>query len=193
LVQPVSQCADPSDPSACVYLNQIQTIQLAGYAFTPPAFPDDNHALLFEVAQIHSIFTGCQPYVDFSSVPGNDPITWGGSGIGGPVSPPVGFGQPSEFLTLNHVLLGSPSANYDDGVGPWPQSTTLTQLFDAIILGLPGSPYSFSFSAPTGGPSGVQWYPDFPGCDAAGDPSVPGAQFGIAMIDAVFTIYQAVP
>jgi prepilin-type N-terminal cleavage/methylation domain-containing protein len=194
-VQPASQCTDPSDPTSCVYINQIQTIELIGYTFAPPTVPDVDHELLFEIDEVQGIFAGCQPYVSFSNIPGGGAIPWGGTGVGGPANPLIGYGQPSQFLTVNHIVQGSPTTNsYNDAVAPWAQGTNLAQLYGAILLGLSGTPYFFTYSAGVvGGPDGIGWYPDFPGCDAAADPNFPGAQYGIVTVDVVFQIFQAAP
>jgi hypothetical protein len=70
----------------------------------------------------------------------------------------------------------------------------LLDVLQAVANGRIGSAYSFTFSssADTAGQF-VQWYPDFPGCDASGDQNNSGNVYGIATLELVFEIYQAVP
>ena len=194
-VLPNTECSNPNDPGSCSYVNSIQAIELTDYQFAPLTAPiDAGHELLFEIDAVQSIFEGCLPYSVFASIPGNDPIPWGGSGIGAPVNLPIGFGQPSQYLTLNHVLLAPNGVNEFNDIGPWTQGTTLAGFFDAVALQLPGSSYTFTFfSGAANSASGIQWYPDFPGCDVAADPLNPGGQYGFVTAQLLFQIYQASP
>jgi prepilin-type N-terminal cleavage/methylation domain-containing protein len=193
-VLPATQCSDPNDPGTCAYTNAIGTVQLTGYQFVPPVPPvDAGHELLIQITQVPSIFSACLPYAVVATIPGNDPIPWGGNGVGGSVNPPIGFGQPSLYLSLNHVFAGENAVNSFNDNGPWTQGTTLAEFYNAIAFALPGFAYSFTFSSSAATGAGIQWYPDFPACDVAGDPVFPGVQYGFVTAELLFEIYQASP
>jgi prepilin-type N-terminal cleavage/methylation domain-containing protein len=193
-VLPDSQCSDPNNEDSCSYVNTIRTIQLTEYQFAPPVPPVDvDHELLFQIDQVQNIFDACLPFAVVATVPGNDQIPWGGIGAGAAPNSPIGFGQPSLYLTVNHVFVADGIATFNDA-GPWSQGTTLAELFEAIALRSPGSEYSFTFSSSNANSTAsVQWYPDFPACDVAGDPVFPGVQYGYVTVQLVFEIYQAMP
>ncbi|MBV8726321.1 MAG: hypothetical protein JO233_00935 [Candidatus Eremiobacteraeota bacterium] len=182
---------------SCVYVDAIAQILLEpGYGFQPPVLArDSDHELLFNVLKIISVVNQCQPYSYFASIPAGTPIQWGGFSIGAPINTAVGFGNPSAFSTTNHVLIGtSSSGGFIEPNLTWGPSTTLEGLFGAVARGNVGLPYAFTFSS-TDDVIGsyVDWYPDFPGCDAAGDSNSEQGQYGIASIELTFEIYQAQP
>jgi prepilin-type N-terminal cleavage/methylation domain-containing protein len=193
-VVPDSQCTD--NGQTCYYVDSISAIWLyEPYVFQPPLPPaDSGHELLFKIDAISGVTSECLPYSTFQTVPGSNPITWGGSTIGAPVNAPIGFGQPSNYLSLNHVILTTiaGASNFNDSGQPWQQGTTLAQLYAAVALQNVGSPSTFSYSSSsaTAG-SIILWYPDFAGCDVAADPASPGVEFGISGVQLLFEIYQA--
>ncbi len=195
-VLPDTSCL--ADGSQCFYSDSIRQIVLEpAYGFRPlTAAVDGAHELLFEVEKVISVYNQCQPYSYFAGVPAGDSIQWGGSGIGSPMTAAFGWGQPSIYSTVNHVLMGGPlqSGSLIEGNQSWTSGTTLRNLFDAVASGQIGQAYRFSFSSSADTPdSYVQWYPDFAGCDAAGDSNRPGIEYGISGVELVFQIYQAVP
>jgi hypothetical protein len=197
-VIPGTQCGVVDGEESCYYTNSISAISLyQPYLLQPSAAPEDSaHELLFEIDMISGVTSECLPYLEFQSIPAPDPVPWNGASIGAPVNAPLGFGQPSVFLTLNHVLQASPNgmANFNDALQPWQQGTTLAELYSAVALGNVGAPYTFTYSS-TSATSGstVQWYPDFAGCDVAADPGTPGVEYGISGVQILFQIYQATP
>jgi len=181
----------------CVYVDSIKQILLQPpFGFQPPTSAIDSaHELLFNVLKISSVVRQCQPYSYFSGVPAGNSIQWGGDGTGSPSDAAIGWGEPATYSTANHLIIAtSLSGGFIEPSPVWDQSTTLLGLFETVATGGISSAYSFTFwsSSDTAG-NYVQWYPDFPGCDAAGDPNSPGAEYGIATIQLVFEIYQAIP
>jgi hypothetical protein len=114
-------------------------------------------------------------------------------GTGGPADPPLGFGEPSQYITLNHVSSGMPNAATFDAINPWPLSTTLPQMFEAVANHNVGDVQMFTFSAASiTVPDEIVWFPDFPGCDVSGEAYAP-AQYGVVQVELVFEIFQARP
>ncbi|MDP9025687.1 MAG: hypothetical protein M3N13_09980, partial [Candidatus Eremiobacteraeota bacterium] len=108
-VLPDTSC--PSVNNGCVYIDSIAQILLEpAYGFQPPVPAiDSDHELLFKILKIVGVIDQCRPYSYFDSVPGGDPIQWGGSGIGAPTDAVNGFGQPSIYSTINHLSVGTTS------------------------------------------------------------------------------------
>jgi type II secretory pathway pseudopilin PulG len=206
IVDPVSQtfskyvfpddgCGDPN--IGCVYVDSIKQILLQPpYGFQPPVSATDSaHELLFKVLKISGVVRQCQPYSYFSGVPAGNSIQWGGDGTGAPADAAVGWGKPATFATINHLITAtSASGGFIEPSQTWDQGTNLLSLFETVASGGVSSPYSFTFWSSADTPEKyIQWYPDFPGCDAAGDPNSLGAEYGIASVALVLEIYQAVP
>ena len=195
-VVPDTRCEIRDGVDSCSYIDSIRLLTLApGYAFKPPvATIDPAHEILIKIDRIGGIFTECQPFSFVGSIPGGDPIPWGGNGIGTPADASDGFGEPSVYLTLNHVIAtwtsGGGGFNVDH---TWQQGTTLPQLYDSVAFGKIGAAYSFTYSDVVSASPYLQWYPDFPGCDVGGDPTNAGLEFGNAGLSLVFEIFQAVP
>jgi prepilin-type N-terminal cleavage/methylation domain-containing protein len=190
-VAPTVAC-DLADSQACQYVDVIQSIALGApytlQAATPPS--DAAHELLFKIDKITTVLNECLPFpVIAASTPVNRPIVWPESGIGAPVDAPVGFGEPSIYLTENHVIAG-PGAIFQPTL--WSHSTTLSELWNAMARHLISPAYMFTFSS-AGGSNDIQWFPDFPGCDAVGDPNVQANQFGNVTVVFDFEVYQATP
>jgi prepilin-type N-terminal cleavage/methylation domain-containing protein len=182
----------------CLYIDSVNAVSLyPPYTLQPPMPPTDgDHELLFEIDEISSVSSECLPYAAFQMMPAANPIPWSGDTIGAPVNAPVGFGQPSVFLALNHVMQSTRTgeANFNDLGQPWQQGTTLAGLYMAVSGRSIGSPYVFTYSSSSATPgSTIQWYADFAGCDVAADPDSPGIEYGIAGVQLLFTIYQARP
>ncbi|MDB5028880.1 MAG: hypothetical protein JWO66_2569 [Candidatus Eremiobacteraeota bacterium] len=182
--------------SECHYINAIQQIYL-GYAYgiQPPAPAlDSAHELLFRINSITSAQNECQSFSYIETLPVG-PINWGGYVIGGPVAPPPGLGTPSIFNSVNHVVPGpSPMGFFTEPTIVWTQPTTLSAMMTALANRLIGEPFDFTYSSgDLSNATNIQWYPDFPGCDAAGDPNSSGNEYGIAGVQLVFEIYQADP
>ena len=108
---------------------------------------------------------------------------------------PIGFGEPSIYAHEKLIGVGPPDVGTSD-------DTATSKNVDASLLGLintiaernVGSDYRFNYFAKTA-QSGVHvnWFPDFPGCDAVGDPNVPDPQYGYSAVTLEFEIYQQVP
>jgi prepilin-type N-terminal cleavage/methylation domain-containing protein len=181
----------------CVYIDSIKQILLQPpFGFQPPVLATDSaHELLFNVLKISSVTRQCQPYSYFSGVPAGNSIQWGGDGTGAPSDAAVGWGKPPTYATENHLIVTtSLSGGFIEPNVIWDQSTTLLSLFETVANGGVSSAYSFTFwSSDDKFGKYIQWYPDFPGCDVAGDPNNLGAEYGIATVELVFEIYQAVP
>ncbi|MEA2784133.1 MAG: hypothetical protein QOF71_237, partial [Candidatus Eremiobacteraeota bacterium] len=190
-VLPNSQCV----PDVCWYVDSVKQVILEPtYAVAPPVPPrTQEHELLFMIRAIHGVTAECQPFSAFASTPGNDQIQWGGSVIGGPAISPLGLGEPSQFLTVNHFLLGSTATgSLLESAGPWGPGTTLEEVRQAVANRVIGSPFTPTYSsADATDTTYVQWYPDFPGCDVAGDPSTAGPLYGISGVELTFEVYQA--
>ncbi|HEV2738089.1 MAG TPA: hypothetical protein VGU66_05870 [Candidatus Elarobacter sp.] len=194
-VFPDTSCAVNSGP--CVYSDSIAQIELTPPYGFQPSIPagDGAHELLFRVDEIIAVWNQCQPYSYFAGVPAGDSIQWGGFAISSPLTTSLGWGQPSVYSTINHVLTDpSPGGGFIEANKLWTSGTTLNDLFESVASEQIGSAYTFSFSSSADTPDKyVQWYPDFAGCDAAGNVNNPGVEFGISGVELVFEIYQAVP
>ena len=159
---------------------------------TPPINPA--HELLFRIDAIANVFAGCLPFASFGSMPPDRPIDWTLNKTGGPVNPPLGFGQPATYIQLNHMSFGPTGGTVNDEPQTWTQGTTAQQMFEAVATGLVGSPWAFTFSSPDFPPNTtIGWFPDFPGCDAAGDPAYPSSEYGTVQVLLVFEVFQAAP
>ncbi len=195
-VLPNVQCGDGSLGEGCWYIDSIRQIILEPAFSVSPTVPPQgpNHELLVRIDAITGVTTECQPFSAFASMSGADTIQWGsGSVIGGPVAVPLGFGDPVTYSTVNHFSVsGSPNGSFTEPDNSWTSGSTLQNLYDAVasrVIGLP-SIATYSSSEATNS-SYVQWYPDFPGCDVAGDPSIPGHQYGISGAVLQFEVFQA--
>ncbi len=187
-VEPATSC-DASQPPNCVYVDQIDGIQLSPpYIIQPPVAPTDaDHELLFELDGITAAGQGCLPYIDFVNTPASALIVWPSNVIGLPIPFQVGVGDPSKFLTRNQVVQnpGTVTAQI-----PWSAPTTLTAAYNAVQNGEIGAAQVFTYSGDV--PAGpLQWYADFPGCDASGDPNASASEYGLASLSIEFKIYQA--
>jgi hypothetical protein len=195
-VVPDDNCSTDGQAS-CNYIDSIKQIFLEpGYPIQPPVPPvDSSHELLIRIDSIVGALKTCLPYAAFATVPIGTQIPWGsGDGTGGPVDPPTGFGAPAVYTIDNHII-GNFVPSGVLGLGPsWDQATTLSELFASVATRNVGQPFSFAYYA---GDAGSQAYlllqPDFPGCDAAGDPNHVGVEYGDAAILLLLEIYQAVP
>jgi prepilin-type N-terminal cleavage/methylation domain-containing protein len=183
---------DPGDPQTCRYVDAIQAIQLGPpyvlQTVTPPS--DSDHELLFKINQITGILNGCLSYVVIANTPGNMPIVWPASGTGAPVDAPVGFGEPSLYLTENHVISGL-GATLNQLLS-WTQSATFVEMYEALVQHRIGNAETFTYYSANGS-NYVQWFPDFPACDTAGDATVTGNQYGMVTVYFTFEIFQATP
>ena len=193
-VMPGTVC---SSDDTCSYTNSISAIILdPPFNLQPPVSPVDTaHELLFEIDEITQVTSECLPYVEFKAIEPPTPILWNGGSIGAPANAPTGIGQPSEFLTLNHVFPALPdgAADFSDLGQPWSQGTTLAELYDSLASERIGAPSAFLYASQSLSPGAtIQWYPDFPGCDAAGDPEFESG-FGISGIQITFQVYQSRP
>lgn len=192
-VEPDSGCITTADGSeSCTYVDSIKDIYIGrGYGFRLPLpATDSSHELLFRIIGYHGLFSSCQPYSYFATIPTTTPIDWAGFGIGVPVDAPPGWGEPSVFGTVSHVVVGSqPGGFFYEPDNRWTMNTTFQSLFTAVARGDLSDPYNFTFSSDnsTAGQE-IVWYPDFPGCDVEGDR---GAEYGNIDLNMVFEIYQA--
>ncbi len=193
-VTPDSQCTSPGDSTTCEYIDSIHEISLSqGYDIIPPEPPKDAaHELLFRIESIAGATSACLPYSAIQTMPFG-PINWGGTNIGGPAQPPMGLGEPDTFSTQNRVIQQSaPVSGYLESSYVWQEPTTLQGLYSAVALGKVGSIYTFTYSSPEASSiTHTSWYPDFPGCDVAGDPNAPGQEYGIAGVNLQFEVFQA--
>ncbi len=184
-VVPATQCA--ADNSTCWYVDQVQEVQLFPPFVVQTAVPptDSAHELLFQVTKVSGMIDGCAPYSAFASVPGANPIEWPQIGTGAPSSAPIGFGEPSVFISRNQVVSTptAVSAEY-----PWLENTYVDELRSAIVEDAVGNIAQFTWSNPSA-QSSTQWYPDFPGCDSY-DPA-PTSQYGLLTVGVVFDVYQS--
>jgi hypothetical protein len=132
------------------------------------------------------------PYALFSTIPGSNPLPYTSTGLGEPADAPLGFGEPSVFVHQEFVALGPA------GVGTADDTTTsrnvgasLNQLIDAIGRHEVGPDYRFHyFSSDARVGATINWFPDFPGCDAVGDPGILDPQFGYSAVTLEFEVYQ---
>ncbi|MDQ6943741.1 MAG: hypothetical protein M3169_14675, partial [Candidatus Eremiobacteraeota bacterium] len=191
-VLPDYQC----DLNSCSYIDSIRQIVLdptyAVLAPVPPRSPDSE--LLFKINAIKSVTKECEPFSAFASISAFNSIPWSGSVIGGPSIAPLGLGEPSIYATVNHFTVGgTTTGSFLDSTDPW-SSTNLEDFSIAVAYRLIGSPSTSTYSSENATRNSyVQWYPDFPGCDAAGDPNSLGREFGISGAVLEFEIYQAEP
>ncbi len=190
-VAPEISC-DLVDPQDCHFVDAIQNIQLTDWAITPGSPPTNPpHELLFKIDEIHAVSNKCMNFALLSTFPTTAAIPWNGPGIGGPANGLIGLGQPSVYSTVNHVVAGATTFSEPFS---WPEKTVLPDLYNSVATGQIGDPYTFTYSgsdAITG--SSVHWYPDFPGCDTVVDSPSSGRQYGIAVVELVFEVYQAMP
>ncbi|MBV8582015.1 MAG: hypothetical protein JOZ86_15435 [Candidatus Eremiobacteraeota bacterium] len=191
-VLPAVQCEDTGNQNTCSYIDAIQDIELEpSFGFQIPADATSSaNELLFRIDEIRSVVNQCQPFSYFASIPGGNAIPWMGTSVGGPADPIPGLGAPNVFSNTNHVTIGG-SGIFRLPILPWQPPTTLAEIYDAVAQRRIGSEYSFTFSADEAlSQSQVQWYPDFPGCDAAD--LLGEGQFGIAGVALVFEVFQRV-
>lgn len=194
-VAPDTQCGIVNGTGDCWYIDAIRSIDLYPGFAVQPLFPpiDSAHELLLAIDLISGVDKQCLPFSSFSGTPAASGISWGGSSIGAPVNAPPGYGQPSLFMTENHILPSGTTGS-TGAKSPWPLTTTLSSMYAAVAFQLVGSPYSFTYSSTqVSAGSTLQWHPDFPGCDAAGDLNSPGVQYGFAGVNIVLEAYQANP
>ena len=118
------------------------------------------------------------------------PIPWIPHAVGAPVDAATGFGEPSLYMTENHVIPGS--GTLAGPVLPWQQGATFAALYDAVVSRKIGDAELFTYSAAPTDSNTTQWYADFPGCDAAGD-TVSGNKYGIVTVQLSFEVFQAEP
>ena len=193
-VIPNESCS--GDPPMCYYLDSINYIDLGiPYTLQPATLPtDSNHELLFQIDAIQSVTTACLPYSAFGTIPA-DQVRWSPAGIGGPVNPPPGFGEPSKYITMNRVSFGPTGGNPTTEPTTWPQQTTLLDMSESVATQRVGAVESFTYSVPNVSPTDfIGWFADFPGCDVAGNVGgSPSKQYGIAQVELVFEIFQATP
>jgi hypothetical protein len=148
--------------------------------------------LLFRIDAIPNVLEGCLPYSSFALQPANIPINWMTAGASGPVDPPLGFGKPSTYLKVNHVVLAGAPLTFDESA-PWTQGTTVYQMYEAVANREVGEPQTFTFSSPEiTMQDAIEWFPDFPGCDVSGG-SFPSAKYGIVQALISFEVFQAIP
>jgi hypothetical protein len=97
------------------------------------------------------------------------------------------------FSTINHVLPQLlVNGIYTEPDIIWQQPTSLSDVYAAVAFGRIGVPYSFTYSSSDSVVLPyIQWYPDFPGCEAA-DNSPVERKYGIAGVQLSFDIYQAI-
>lgn len=195
-VMPDSRCGNVAGVDTCWYIDSVKDRYLIpGFGFQiPNAAADGADALLFQIDMIRTVYNRCKPFSFFATVPVGTPIQWGGSGTGTPVDAVPGWGEPSIYLTVNHVIADpSPNGTFDISDQPWEARTTLAELYAAVALQSVGTPYVFTNNILVPSTSFVQWYPDFPGCDAAGDSNTPPVEYGVSGVELVFDIFQAAP
>ncbi len=192
-VIPNESCS--GDPPMCYYLDSINYIELGAPYIIQPAIlsADSNHELLFQIDAIQNVSTACLPYTAFANLPA-DQVRWGATGTGGPVDPPLGFGEPLQYITMNRVLLGPTGGNPSEPT-VWPEQTTALDMFEAVATNKVGPIESFTYSVPTiSQPDVIGWFPDFPGCDVAGNlGGMPSNQYGIVKVELVFEIFETTP
>lgn len=189
-VNPAKSCR--SDP--CSYIDSISSIELRpSYGFVAPIPPtDSSHELLFKIIRINSVTVGCQPYSSFAQVPGNIAIQWYPMTTGSVDQ--IGAGEPNVYTVINQITQQSSA-----GVGGFDEPSTyswrgrtVADMFAAVSLGRIGSPFEFTYSSPLAAIEPfTMWFPDFAGCDAAGDSSSSDPEFGVSGLELVFEVYQA--
>lgn len=184
------------DSNMCSYIDSIRQIILdPAYSVIPPVIPTPDRELLFRINAIRSVTMECEPFSEFASEPGINGIQWHGNIIGGPAVAPLGFGEPAVYATISHFSLGTvTTGSFIEPDNTWASATTLQDLYQTVASRLIGLPADFAYSAQNAAASSyVQWYPDFAGCDAAGDVNSVGRQYGIAGALLDFEVYQAEP
>jgi prepilin-type N-terminal cleavage/methylation domain-containing protein len=194
-VMPSTQCDQAIVSSSCVYVNSIQQITLTPYYFVPPVAPDTaQHAILFKIDSVHDVNYGCVPYESFVDVPPPNPLPYASTGVGGPNNPAAGFGNPSLYVRQNFVYVGEQGVgNEDDTATSRNVGSTLSNLVQTIARKETGTPYSFTYfteNAVAG--DFVNWFPDYPGCDAVGDPNISDPQFGYSSVTLIAEIFQRI-
>jgi hypothetical protein len=189
-VVPNSVCS--GDPPLCQYVDSIDHIEL-GPPFTlrPARLPtDSSRELLFRIDGIQSASIACLPFAAIANIPTSQ-VLWGPTGTGGPANPPLGFGEPSKYVALNHLSFG-PTGGAVNAPTVWPEQTTALDMYEAVASQRVGAVETFTYSATNISSSDViGWFPDFPGCDVVGDRPNLGAQYGIVQVELVFEIFQA--
>lgn len=194
-VLPDISCSVVDGNESCSYIDSVRRIFLTqGYGIKPDLPPvDSSNEILLQIDEVAAAENHCQPYSFFSTLPAENPINWGGYGIGSPATKVMGLGDPSLYFTSNHMMLTRLAKGEFDLTGQaWMQAYTFDDVFDAVSMRSLGAPYQFTFSAENAADSPlIAWYPDFAGCDASGDLTYPH-QYGIAAVALVFEIFQAV-
>jgi hypothetical protein len=195
-VLPDSTCTDTADGTVCSYLDSIKQISLGSPFEVQPKVPplDANHELLYRIDAVTSVGYFCESYPYFAVVQPPNAIQWPGIVIGGPADAPIGFGEPNLFFTKNILVGATTIGSFPNAANPWATSTSLMNIYEAVAQNRIGAASTFSYSSPDATTlSTVQWYPDFPGCDASGDPNAPAARYGSATVLLAFEVYQAIP
>ncbi|HTD36111.1 MAG TPA: hypothetical protein VK669_01260 [Candidatus Limnocylindrales bacterium] len=194
-VIPDVACGDSDGATNCWYINSIRQITLTPYTLSLLSAADtQERSLLFRITKIAGLTYGCLPYALFSGIPGGAPLPYLSTGIGAPVNIPIGFGQPSTYAHEKLIAVGPPGiGTSDDTATSKNVAASLLSLINAIAERNIGPDFRFSYFA-TNAQAGVNinWFPDFPGCDAVGDPNVPDPQFGYSAVTLEFEIYQRV-
>jgi len=192
LVVPNSVCGVSSAGPVCSYVDSIHAIQLGpGYSIatlTPPT--DSQHELLFRINRTGGIFEQCSTYDVIEGIVDGSQFFFPGSSVGAPQDGPLGFGQPSRFLTINHVFASPAEVRSFQEPTVWPMDTTLSDLFEAVAMRLVDNPYTFTYSSTSAISGDIQWDPDFPACDVSG---AFGTKYGMVTLELLFEIFQAVP
>ncbi|MEA2719590.1 MAG: hypothetical protein QOJ39_1454 [Candidatus Eremiobacteraeota bacterium] len=196
-VVPDFACGDAGDGPTCWYIDSIKEVVLYhDFWFLPPVAPTTPaNELLFQIDEIRGLTYGCEPYSYFAQIPVFSGIPWPSAAVGAPGDPAVGVGEPSIYTRINVVSPGLPSDGVlDDTVNSAKVGATFSDMFASVAFGRIGTAYSFTYSASSAQPdSYITWFPDFPGCDAAGNMSGTGVAYGDVTALIVFEIYQAIP
>jgi prepilin-type N-terminal cleavage/methylation domain-containing protein len=193
-VDPDYECSVTDNSSSCQYIDSIKRVYIGlGYGVQPLLPPiDSGHELLFQILSIRTVINACQPFSYIANIPVGDPISWGGYGVGSPVDAPVGFGEPSVFSRANYVMTGNlPNGYLTEPNTIWNEPTTFIDLYEAVAKRLVDKPYIFSYYSADATMQSLVWYPDFPGCDVAGDASS-RVMYGNTGVELEFNIFQAV-
>jgi hypothetical protein len=192
-VSPDTTCDGTQIYVSCTYLDSIRFIGIDGYSFKPPVAPlDAAHELLFKIDRVDGLINECIPFSRFADSNTADPLPLVASAVGGPANPPIGFGQPSTFVTVNHVFAGTIPDWFNEKVESRNVIPTLYDLIEALTRTKPGVAYSFTYYSPDAAlTSSITWLPDFPGCDNAGDVTNPGIEYGNVDAHLSFEVFQA--
>ena len=187
----------------CMLLHRLNKANRAGSEHTHSSAdsvqPTAQHELLFRVKQYRSCTVrDVSPYSSFRTYPRRRSQFSGKRNISeARFIPPVGFGQPSVYSTIN---MFSPSSTHRRGSlvpnAIWPISNHAARIVRMQSLLEPLARHIRSLiHHRSNADTYVQWYPDFPGCDAAGDRQFCGGNwYGISgVVLEVFKIYQAQP